>query len=58
MNAELDRYELRRLHEQAVLISKQYAEFFPDVERPSRCPVDCRPVARPGTLAGLMQVGR
>jgi hypothetical protein len=56
--AELDRYELRRLHEEAVLVARMYREFFPNVRRPSQCPIDARPAAKPGTLAGLMQEGR
>jgi hypothetical protein len=52
---ELDRAELRRVHEQAILIRARFPEFFPDVRRPSCCPFDARPVSKPGTLAGLMQ---
>lgn len=51
---ELSRLELQYLHNQAVVISAQWREFFPDVVRPSSCPFDAKP-APGGTLAAFMR---
>lgn len=54
-HVELTPYERRRLHEEACLIAATFSEFFPDAPRPAPCAFNTRPVAKPGTLTGLMQ---
>ena len=57
---ELSPTDHRRLHEQCVLLSRMYREFFPAGETrwPSNCPYDARPGKVHGTagspLAGFM----
>jgi hypothetical protein len=52
---ELTRVEHHQLHLQAVGLSAQFREFFPNVVRPSYCPFDHRHDPPAGTLAALMR---